>query len=941
MGIFTKVIDLQKLMEAWNRVKRNKPVAGVDEVTWEDFDGEVKQNIRQLNIELSSHTYKSLPVRLVPLYKGEKVREVSLYAMRDKVVQQSLASELVRLYDSFMSESTYAYRPGRAALQAIGYLDKAISNRNYQWGLKADIRSFFDHIILEKLYQILGERIRETDVINLIRSCCEAPSLEKDGSLTAKTIGVYQGSGIAPVLSNIYLMKFDHEIRQRCKVYVRYSDDILILGESREELEEIQKFMALYLEQLGLTLHETKTKIVSLDENVEFLGYVLGKNGKQIPVKAEKNLDQSLEEVFLNRKLTLEEKLKKGSEILNGWEQYYNQKRSIGSIQEYAVVVYMMQNHLEGRIEFLKETRKKFENVYRSICMYLVKFWKEKNLPEMAVFEYEQLFGLAGLDGEQAVSQMETLLSSYDVLIIQEQVDVWTELMQEYSDMGAYNRAAAVLQRIESLQNRERNVESYENVIQQDPLCEEGEQVQPKQLTAEWLAAFSSLFVGREDVYGEEQLLKGSKRQVVSKLEPLTDEVLKTHFSGKETIATYIQRTNQTVKYLILDVDISKKILLEGEEREQIKKYIPKAAARTAEVLKLLEQMGIRGYVENSGYRGYHVWVFFTEWIPVRYVMMLEEALEDKLAEQDQDISIEFFPNKARIRGGSLGQSIKLPGGLHVKSGKRSGFCNEKFEPVEMTYEFLTGIAKYTPMALKRIIGTLGGGEKEKKKHELNQTLEGYPELPQNVKVVVEHCNLVRYLCQKAQATGYLSHFERLTILYVFGHLGEEGKTFVHTVMEFTLNYQYHVTEKFIQKLPAKPISCLKLRDQYKQITAEYGCSCNFKRTKNCYPSPVLHAIKTSNDVSGDITIPTSRTLTKAGEEKVVEEINIHKKVQDLAVRIVEMKKQKRGVEKAILKVEGELEQIYDQAGVDCLEVDMGLLVRRKKGEGYEWLIEI
>ena len=53
------------------------------------------------------------------------------------------------------------------------------------------------------------------------------------------------------------------------------------------------------------------------------------------------------------------------------------------------------------------------------------------------------------------------------------------------------------------------------------------------------------------------------------------------------------------------------------------------------------------------------------------------------------------------------------------------------------------------------------------------------------------------------------------------------------------------------------------------------------------------------------------------------------------------MKKQKRGVEKAISKVEGELEQIYDQAGVDCLEVDMGLLVRRKKGQGYEWLIEI
>lgn len=87
MGFFTKVIDLQKLSEAWNRVKRNKPAAGVDEVTWEDFDREYKQNIRQLHIELMEHKYESLPVRLVPIYKGEKVREVSLYTMRDKVVQ--------------------------------------------------------------------------------------------------------------------------------------------------------------------------------------------------------------------------------------------------------------------------------------------------------------------------------------------------------------------------------------------------------------------------------------------------------------------------------------------------------------------------------------------------------------------------------------------------------------------------------------------------------------------------------------------------------------------------------------------------------------------------------------------------------------------------------------------------------------------------------------
>ena len=152
---------------------------------------------------------------------------------------------------------------------------------------------------------------------------------------------------------------------------------------------------------------------------------------------------------------------------------------------------------------------------------------------------------------------------------------------------------------------------------------------------------------------------------------------------------------------------------------------------------------------------------------------------------------------------------------------------------------------------------------------------------------------------------------------------------------------QYHITEKFIHRLPDKPISCIKLREQYKTLTAEYGCSCNFRRTNNCYPSPVLHAIKNADDDVGRITVPTSRTLSKAREKQVCEELNVPKKVQDMSARILELKKQKRGIDKNIVKLEKELEKIFDQAGVDCMEIEMGLLVRRKTEQGYEWLVEL
>ena len=198
------------------------------------------------------------------------------------------------------------------------------------------------------------------------------------------------------------------------------------------------------------------------------------------------------------------------------------------------------------------------------------------------------------------------------------------------------------------------------------------------------------------------------------------------------------------------------------------------------------------------------------------------------------------------------------------------------------------------------------------------------------------------YLCQKARKTGYLSHFERQSVLYVFGHMGEEGKEFVHQVMSYTLNYQYQVTERFLQKLPGKPVSCVKLREQYRQITAEIGCTCNFKRTKNCYPSPVLHALKSTDAEDGQITIPSSRTLSKEKEKTVYQEINVYRKVQELAEKILGMKRQKRGIDKNITKLERELEQVFDGMQADCLEIEMGLLCRRKKEDGsYEWVIEI
>ena len=103
----------------------------------------------------------------------------------------------------------------------------------------------------------------------------------------------------------------------------------------------------------------------------------------------------------------------------------------------------------------------------------------------------------------------------------------------------------------------------------------------------------------------------------------------------------------------------------------------------------------------------------------------------------------------------------------------------------------------------------------------------------------------------------------------------------------------------------------------------------------------MLHALRDNGDKNHDITIPISKTLSKAKEEKVYEELDVHNKVQDCANRLVELKKQKRGVDKSIDRVEKELSDLFDVQNVDCVEVEMGILVRRKEHGKYIWHIEI
>lgn len=995
MGLYTKIIDLQKLNRAWEKIRQKKSAPGIDGVTVEMMEQEIRPALKQLNIELKEQRYEPMPVRMIVLRKGEKEREVSLFCLRDKIVQQSVAYELHKLYDDGFARESYAFHSSRSALEAVSEVEKAAAQSPEGWVLKTDIRHFFDEISHEKLLFILRTKVREEEVLALIRQFLTVQMLDENGELHSKMRGIYQGSNIAPLLSNIYLDEFDHVVREKTDAYFRYADDILCIDRNRSRIEAAADEVRRVLAELGLELNEKKTKICQVKDEFEYLGYRFGADGKQVPARKEAALKERLEELWMQN-LDFEQKADKGLEIINGWLQYFTGKRKIESIYELVLEIYRetekgkCKERLTGdMLARLWLIRSQFINIHPDICRFLAELWKESGRKAAALAEYEQLWQAdrldAGVSGTWDEGTITRLLGEYEKLMIREDKEGLENIMQLYADLHCFNKASVFDRKLREME-RARRIYVPDASAEMEVETGAGEKAAGLEtsgagaevagfemgsgegtkridfsLNEAELELYDQLFVGREDIYARETINSYGKRTFEMVNAPLTQETLAEAMKKQISLATYVQRNNATAHFMVFDLDISKKILLRySPETEEFCQYLSLIKEKAYRLRKILMQMGLSSLLEFSGFRGYHVWVFFQEWISVRYIHMLQDMILEKMKQEeissaDQDLIIELFPNHTRVTGEKPGQCIRLPFSGHIRTGKKSCFLDEEGYVYEKQSEALEQAAEYPLSVVKRIIavnGSAGGGRKTNTGRHVGESGSGsaenrveiselYPDLKPAVKIVLEQCNLMEYLCRKAKTTGYLTHFERQTIVYVFGHLGDDGKAFVHQVMENTLNYRFAVTERFIQKLPARPISCIKIREQYKQITAEIGCNCRFTRTKNCYPSPVLHAVKDNEEIQQDITLPLSRDISRTKEKQVYEEINVHRRAQELAGKLLEFKKQRRGIDKNVRKLEDELTEIFNNASVDCMEIDMGLLSRRRKGERYEWVIEL
>jgi len=326
-SLIDKVYSQSNLLEAFDKVKRNKgsKTAGIDGVSVQQYKEHLGENLYQLHEELKSGTYRPQAVKRGYIEKEDgSTRPLGIPTMRDRVVQQALTNILQPIFEPGFHPSSYGYRPNRSPHHAIAKAERFTRYYGLEHVVDMDLSKCFDTLNHHHILTAVNEKVSDGKVLNLISDFLKSGIVE-DGKFSPTEIGSPQGGIISPLLTNIYLNRFDQYMKGKGIRIVRYADDILIFARTKSQAGKYRAIATDYLEKdLRLTVNTNKTHLTNLHQGIPYLGIVLRDYGVSVSEKSVRRLKEKV------RKLTPRKQGRKLSHyiyelnlLLRGYTMYY------------------------------------------------------------------------------------------------------------------------------------------------------------------------------------------------------------------------------------------------------------------------------------------------------------------------------------------------------------------------------------------------------------------------------------------------------------------------------------------------------------------------------------------------------------------------------------------------------------------------------------------
>jgi RNA-directed DNA polymerase len=320
------VCERENLKEALRRVKANKGSAGADGITVGRITDYLKQHWPAIREQLLNGTYEPKPVRRVEIPKPDGgVRKLGIPTVLDRFIQQAVMQVLQRQWDPTFSASSYGFRPGRSAQQAVAQAQQYIVE-GHCWCVDFDLEKFFDRVNHDKLMGQIAKRVEDKRLLKLIRAFLNAGVME-DGLVGPSVEGTPQGGPLSPLLSNVVLDELDRELERRGHRFVRYADDCNVYVRSERAGQRVMESVTQFITQkLKLKVNEAKSAVARPQER-KFLGFSFTAGPEVRRVIAPKALDRfkrRVREITRRAKgVSMTTTIEELAPYMRGWRGYF------------------------------------------------------------------------------------------------------------------------------------------------------------------------------------------------------------------------------------------------------------------------------------------------------------------------------------------------------------------------------------------------------------------------------------------------------------------------------------------------------------------------------------------------------------------------------------------------------------------------------------------
>jgi hypothetical protein len=455
------------------------------------------------------------------------------------------------------------------------------------------------------------------------------------------------------------------------------------------------------------------------------------------------------------------------------------------------------------------------------------------------------------------------------------------------------------------------------------------------------LTLFIRLFSGREGVHARQWMSPDGKAGYAPVSQPLLEKYVESHLAGNDTLGIYLVRTDNTVKVGVIDIDITKSALTNaGKNENEISRLHGLVEQDCVNLMQIFKNLNIPAYMEYSGWKGRHFWLFFDKPIRAAIVKNFLKEICNKAGSPPQGLNREIFPKQDAVTEDGLGSLVKLPMGIHKFTGKRCLFLDESGHPYEDQLLFLRQIKLISEENLRSIITNL--------KPQPKQELEDKSIDDSSIKLLMQKCNVIRFLSDKAKESGHLTHDERVVVLYILGHLGEIGRRYLHIIIGQCSDYDYQFTEKQIMGLRTYPISCPRIRERLPDVTSSVTCDCQFPEIEGSYPTPVRHV----EDSLVPKVLDTQRQKSEMTPTLNIKETSLstttkgkiqkdRPTIDDVLTQYIELKKSIQELDTKLKQKEDELAVLFESTGSEKVQTSLGELTREIKDGRNIWKISI